>query len=85
MEAASTGNSANGYNIYRLVNDNEWQRINDTTISLNESVFADINAEAGTFCRYAVTAVNAFGAESEKTVSETVFVPWDYQSRCDNS
>lgn len=74
-EAASTGNSANGYNIYRLVNDNEWQRINDTTISLDESVFADINAEAGTFCRYAVTAVNAFGAESEKTVSETVFVP----------
>ena len=74
-DAASNGNSANGYNIYRLVNDNEWHRINDTTVGLKESVFADINVEAGTFCRYAVAAVNAFGAESEKTVSGTVFVP----------
>jgi len=74
-DAASSGNSANGYNIYRKVNDNDWHRINDTTVSLKELSFADINAESGTFCRYAVAAVNAFGAESDKAVSETVFVP----------
>ena len=72
---ASEGPSAKGYNVYRKVNDGEWQRINDTTAGVNVRVFADINAESGTFCRYAVTAVNAFGAESEKQVSSVVFVP----------
>ncbi|OGK05603.1 MAG: hypothetical protein A2W80_17900 [Candidatus Riflebacteria bacterium GWC2_50_8] len=74
-DAASSSSSVQGYNIYRKVNDDEWQRINDSAAGLRERVFADINAESGTFCRYAITAVNSFGAESDKRVSEVVFVP----------
>lgn len=74
-KAAAAGTSQNGYNVYRSVNEEEWQRINDVSLGENDDVYADIDAESGTFCRYAVTTVNAFGAESEKTISETVFVP----------
>jgi hypothetical protein len=74
-DAAAVSSSAQGYNVYRKVNDDDWQRINDSTAGLRERVFADINAESGTFCRYAITAVNAYGAESDKRVSGVVFVP----------
>ncbi|MBU1108835.1 MAG: hypothetical protein KKB51_19315 [Candidatus Riflebacteria bacterium] len=72
---ASDGHSVKGYNVYRKVNDGEWQRINDTTAGANIRIFSDTNAESGTFCRYAVTAVNAFGAESYKQVTSVVFIP----------
>ncbi len=69
------GRIASGYNIYRSEGFDEWQKLNDLPLGAKSSSFADIAAEPGAFYRYAVVAVDDLGAESEKTISETVFVP----------
>lgn len=69
------GPSVDGYNVYRSDSHGDWVRLNENVLGQNVRNYSDQSVEAGTFCRYAVAAVNEFAAESEKTVSSTIFVP----------
>ena len=66
--------SVAGYNVYRQKKGGEWVRCNGTVIT-SGSKYNDVEAETGVFCRYAVTAINNLGAESEKLVSQLAFIP----------
>lgn len=66
--------SVAGYNVYRQKKGGAWTRCNGTVITKDCS-YSDVEAETGVFCRYAVTAVNNVGAESEKVISDLIFVP----------
>jgi hypothetical protein len=71
----ATASSVIGYNIYRSEKDQSWQLLNELPLSARTIDYIDFTARAGTFTRYAVVAVNEFIGESEKVISETVFVP----------
>ncbi len=66
--------SVAGYNLYRKVKDGSWTRVNGNVITGSTS-YSDAEAETGVFCRYAVTALNNQGAESEMTISDLTFIP----------
>ena len=66
--------SVAGYNLYRQVKNSSWVRVNGNVIT-GATSYNDIEAETGVFCRYAVTAVNNQGGESEKIISDLTFIP----------
>ena len=66
--------SVAGYNVYRQVKGGDWVRVNGNVIT-GATSYNDIEAETGVFCRYAVTAVNNQGAESEKIITDLTFIP----------
>ncbi len=72
---AALGQSADGYNVYRQSDGGDWAKLNETPLSKNTLEYTDQTVEAGMFCRYAVAAVNAFMAESEKSTTASIFVP----------
>ena len=72
--APSASLSVVGYNLYRQVKNGSWTRVNGNVIT-GATSYNDIEAETGVFCRYAVTAVNNQGAESDKTISDLIFIP----------
>ncbi len=72
--APSASVSVVGYNLYRQVKNGSWTRVNGNVIT-GATSYNDIEAETGVFCRYAVTAVNNQGAESDKTISDLIFIP----------
>lgn len=74
-QPASSGFPAASYNLYRQVKGGDWLKINESAIDARAVSYADKAAVTGSFCRYAVKAVNDLGAESDATVSEMVFVP----------
>lgn len=74
-QPAGSGFPAAGYNLYRQVKGGDWLKINENTIDARAVSYFDKAAVTGSFCRYAIKAVNNLGAESEVTVSEMVFVP----------
>lgn len=71
--------SVKGYNVYRLHKligrreNSEWERINETVLDSKTFTYTDNTIESGNFYRYAVVAVNQYGAESEKEQSKMVF------------
>lgn len=69
------GPSVDGYNVYRSEAGEDWLKLNETVLGKNVRAYTDQAALPGTFCRYAIAAVNPFVAESEKMVSATIFVP----------
>lgn len=74
--SAAAGTDVKGYRVYRSeTKDDVWVLLNETSVGSEIRTFADITAEPGAFYRYAVVAVNGFYAESEKTVSDVIFVP----------
>lgn len=64
-----------GYNVYRQVKDGEWVKVNGNVITGGVTSYKDIEAQTGVFCRYAVTAVNNQGSESDKIIGDLTFVP----------
>ncbi len=72
--APASSLSVVGYNVYRQVKGRDWVRVNGNVIT-SGTKYNDVEAETGVFCRYAVTAVNNQGAESEKTITDLTFVP----------
>lgn len=72
--APASALSVVGYNLYRQVKGGTWNRVNGSVITGRTS-YSDLEAETGVFCRYAVTAVNNQGGESERTISDLTFVP----------
>ncbi len=72
---AASGFPAASYNLYRQVKGGEWLKINENIIDARAVSHVDRAAVTGSFCRYALKAVNSLGAESEATVSEMVFIP----------
>lgn len=74
-QAATSGQKPAGYNVYRREKRGEWFKLNDGLLTGTFASFSDKTAVAGTFCQYAVTAVNGFAAESEMVESEMVFIP----------
>ena len=72
--APASALSVVGYNVYRQVKGRDWVRVNGNVIT-SGTKYNDIEAETGVFCRYAVTAVNNQGAESEKTITDLTFIP----------
>lgn len=68
------GRTAAGYHVYRH-EDGIWTRINDGVVGAKVRSYADQTAEPGAFYRYAVVAIDDLGAESEKTLTDTIFVP----------
>lgn len=74
-DAATSGQPASGFIIYRQLKNAAWVRLNETPVDAAARSFIDQAAVSGEFCRYAVVAVNSLGAESEMTVSEMVLVP----------
>lgn len=66
--------SVRGYNIYRQNKGGSWKRVNGIVVADGLS-YSDIEAESGVFCRYAVTAVNGLGAESDMAYTDLTFVP----------
>lgn len=73
--AATSGQAASGFNVFRQEKGGEWTKLNEAPIDAKSRSFADKAVESGSFCRYAVTAVNQLTAESEMLVTEMVFVP----------
>lgn len=71
----ATASSVVGYNVYRLEKGKDWVLLNQKPLDRAVSAFTDNGASAGTFVKYAVVAVNQFVGESEKVISEMVFVP----------
>lgn len=71
--------SVKGYNVYRLnklvgrKENSEWARINENTLDSKTFTYTDTTVESGNFYKYAVVAVNQYGAESEKEQSKMVF------------
>ncbi len=74
-QPATSGFPAASYNLYRQVKGGDWLKINENSIDARAVSYADKAAVTGSFCRYAIKAVNDLGAESETTVSGMVFVP----------
>lgn len=74
-DAATSGQPASGYNIYRQIKGGNWEKLNEAPIDARNRKYSDQTVTSGIFCRYAVTAVNNLAAESEMLVSDTVFVP----------
>lgn len=72
--APTAKQSVAGYNIYRRIKDGDWVRVNGNVVT-GVNNYKDIEAVTGVFCRYAVTAVNNQGAESEKIVTDLTFIP----------
>lgn len=72
--APASSLSVAGYNVYRQVKGGDWVRVNGNVITSGTN-YNDIEAKTGVFCRYAVTAVNNQGAESEKTITDLTFIP----------
>lgn len=70
----SLSQSVAGYNLYRMKKGGDWILVNGNIIT-NSCSYSDTEAETGVFARYGVTAVNALGAESEKTITELTFIP----------
>ena len=73
-KAPSVAQSVVGYNLYRMKKGGEWLRVNGNVVTGLLS-YSDTEAETGSFCRYGVTAVNELGGESEKAISDLIFVP----------
>ena len=73
--APASALSVAGYNLYRQVKGGEWCKVNGNVITGGVTTYSDIEAQTGVFCRYAVTAVNNIGAESDKIISDLTFVP----------
>lgn len=71
----ATASSVVGYNIYRMEKGGDWQLITSRPLKATDRSYSDATARAGTFTRYAVVAVNQFVGESEKVISEMVFIP----------
>ncbi|MDD3000386.1 MAG: carboxypeptidase regulatory-like domain-containing protein [Candidatus Riflebacteria bacterium] len=77
--APISGKSVTGYNIYRrhkLVKRAElsdWIKLNEAPIDAKTFEFTDVTVESGKFYRYGVTAINQFGVDSEKEVTDMVF------------
>ena len=67
--------SVAGYNVYRQVKGEDWVRVNGNVITGGITNYNDVEAQTGVFCRYAVTAVNNLGAESEKIIGDLTFIP----------
>lgn len=74
-QSAISGFPAAGYNLYRQIKGGDWLKINETSIDARTFTYSDRAVPTGSFCRYAIRAVNNLGAESDATVSEMVFVP----------
>lgn len=72
---AATASSVIGYNIYRMEKGGDWKLLNERPTSPRTVTYSDATANAGTFTKYAVVAVNEFIGESEKIISQSVFVP----------
>ncbi len=71
----ATASSVIGYNIYRMEKGGDWLLLTSQPVESTVRSYSDNTANAGTFSQYAVVAVNEFIGESEKVISEMVFVP----------
>lgn len=69
------GLPARGFNVYRQYKGTEWLKLNETPLDGKTLSYTDTTAASGRFCRYAVRAVDGFGAESEQVETELVFLP----------
>ena len=74
-DPSPAGQPASGFIVYRQLKGQEWVRLNENTIDARVRSYVDQAAISGTFCRYAVAAVNGRGAASEMTVANMVFTP----------
>lgn len=71
----ATASSVIGYNLYRMEKGGDWLLLTSQPLEATARSYSDNTANAGTFSKYAVVAVNEFVGESEKVISEMVFVP----------
>ena len=72
---AAAGLPASGFNVYRQYKGEDWLKLNESPLDGKKRLYTDTAAFSGRFCRYAIRAVNAFGAESEQLETEMFFLP----------
>ena len=70
---ASTSSNVTGYNLYRSPDGTTWNKINASLIA--STLYADSTVANGSTYYYAVTAVDIYGHESNKTIPVKVAIP----------